>query len=447
MSRSFFLMCLLFYPDIAVSNLVNKFGSRTDIETRVIELRRQFKTQKVNLITRRSYANALYQLGEMNKAYELHGKFLKASATPEDLLLGANTALALMRLERAEQLFNSLYGHDGFRSQATKGLILVYYHQQNFQKISKLNTDEIPSDLEPLARYLKLFEGQPYQIQWNSQNHIAQVNFVNDIYAPAALPELIVIVNGVEMLLTLDTGGDRLYLDESLAEKAQIRIITDTQSKYAYTGGKVVKEPLGVAHTVQLGNVELRNVPVTIAQWKANGPTTDGVLGTAILKQFLTTIDYKNSKIIFRPRGAQTPIQSISRSREMTSIPFFLASTHLMIAKGQLNDRTKLNFFVDSGLAATMPLVMVEETVSFLRLEKNAIPNQPYYWVSIDKHGLTGMVKGPTQALGNVFVDQDMHTKLGFLLDILISHQYLREFEDWTIDFDSMTFYFPKITS
>ena len=202
-----------------------------------------------------------------------------------------------------------------------------------------------------------------------------------------------------------------------------------------------------MAHTVQLGNVELRNVPVTIAQWKANGPTTDGVLGTAILKQFLTTFDYKNSKIIFRPRGSQTPIQSISRSREMTSIPFFLASTHLMIAKGQLNDRTKLNFFVDSGLAATMPLVMVEETVSFLRLEKNAIPNQPYYWVSIDKHGLTGMVKGPTQALGNVFVDQDMHTKLGFLLDILISHQYLREFEDWTIDFDSMTFYFPKITS
>ena len=32
----------------------------------------------------------------------------------------------------------------------------------------------------------------------------------------------------------------------------------------------------------------------------------------------------------------------------------------------------------------------------------------------------------------------------GFIFDALISHQYLRHLGSWTIDFDSMTYYFPE---
>ena len=439
-----YLLSIALFANTVMSDTVNKFGSRIEIEKQAFELEKQFKPRRKNISERRLYANVLYKLGDMNKSYEMHGQFVEINDDPKDLLLGAKTALALFHLPQAEKLFKSLYTNGIFQEQAAKGLALTYYQQQTFDQTQRLDPSKLPGELKPFVEYLSQISGQPYTIIWENKNKIARVKFENDIHAPAALPELFVTVNGIEMLLTLDTGGDRLYLDETPAQKAKIQILAESKSKYAYTKGKVVKEPLGIADTVELGDVVLHNVPVTIAQWKANGPITDGVLGTAVLKQFLTTLDYKNSEIVFRPRGTKQAIKIVSQGRQMRSLPFFLASTHLMITKGQLNERKGLNFFVDSGLAATMPLVMVEETIELLDLKKNAIPDQPYYWVSINEHGLTGMLAGSTQALGNVFVDDDMYSKQGFLLDVLISHQYLRAFGDWTIDFDAMQFYFPQ---
>jgi hypothetical protein len=289
------------------------------------------------------------------------------------------------------------------------------------------------------------FTGAPYRIRWASAEKVARLPIVNDYTPAGALPIVRLKVNGQPVEFILDTGGDRLYIDEQVARRIGIRTITTRQAKYAYTGGKTVTEPLGVAESVEMGAVTLENVPVIVAKWKALGLTTDGVLTTQILKQFLTTVDYDRKEIIFRERSEEGR-QEMLRSFEgdPVRLPFWMAYTHLMFTRGSINGQT-LNLFVDSGLAMSMPLVVTDELVEDLGLtdRKTNVEGSPYYWVPVSSYGMDGLQSGASQALGHVFVEEDPYWGLGFLADALISHQYLRHLGSWTIDFDTMSYYFP----
>ena len=112
-------------------------------------------------------------------------------------------------------------------------------------------------------------------------------------------------------------------------------------------------------------------------------------------------------------------------------------------AKGQINGHEGLNLFMDSGLAASMPVILVNETTDMFGLEKNDIEGTPYYWSPLEDHGLQGFSAGAAQALGNIFVEGDNYRSQGFFWDALISHQYLWKLGFWAIDFDTMSYYFP----
>ena len=101
-------------------------------------------------------------------------------------------------------------------------------------------------------------------------------------------------------------------------------------------GGESVAEPLGVAETVTMGEVTLSNVPVVVAQWKAMGPTSDGVVTTQMLKQFLSTVDYENKRIIFREKGDASLAQVLDSfgNQSPHETPFFISATHLMFTQG-----------------------------------------------------------------------------------------------------------------
>ena len=194
-----------------------------------------------------------------------------------------------------------------------------------------------------------------------------------------------------------------------------------------------------------MGGVTLTNVPVVGATWKALGQTSDGVLTTQLLKQFLSTVDYDNRRITLRERTPEALAQLMRTFGDNPPVeaPFFMTGTHLMYAKGSLNGRQGVNYFLDSGLAMSMPMIVLDETVELLGLETNAIEGTDYYWTPIESHGLNGLMKGATQAMGNVFVEENAFWQSGFMMDALISHQYLWPLGSWTIDFDNMTYYFP----
>ena len=333
---------------------------------------------------------------------------------------------------------------------------MVYYQTNQYGKTKGLNLPKEDEErrVGTLLTFMQRFEGEPYQIEWSTPEKVAHLPIINDFTPPGAMPLMKLEVNGHPVEFILDTGGNRLYIDEAVAEKVGVRNIAKTKARYAYTKGEYVDELLGVAETVKMGEVTLKNVPVIVAKWKEKGPTSDGVVTTQMLKQFLSTVDYKNKEITLRERSAAGRRQFFEAlgDKKPHRIPFFMAETHLMFTKGSLNGRKELNILVDSGLAmGSMAVVIHNETAEFLGVEKTPIEMEGYnfYRSPIESHGIGSLTRGPTQALGNILLEELVGIKnpywsFGFIWDALISHQYLRHLGSWTIDFDSMTYYFPR---
>jgi hypothetical protein len=355
--------------------------------------------------------------------------------------------------DRAGELYDRLRAvaekdSDAYEA-AIQGLVLSAYQTDQYAKVKDIvlpDTEEMKKR-GTLLTFMQRLEGEPNQIEWATPEKVAHLPMINDYTQPGALPLFSLVINGHAVEFILDTGGDRMYIDEGVAEKVGIRNITKRRSKYAYTEGKTVDEPLGVADTVKMGEVTMKNVPVIVAKWKVMGPTSDGVLTTQMLKKFLSTVDYDNGEITFRERsdrGKRQFLASLEGGAPL-QMPFWMSGTHLMFTKGSLNGRQGLNMFMDSGLAASMPMLIVNETVEELGIadEKVDVEGTKYYWVPLESHGIGTLTRGASQALGNIFVEENPYWQFGFLMDALVSHQYLRHFGSWTIDFDTMTYYFP----
>lgn len=408
-----------------------------------------------NDAARRAYADTLFKLGDIWRARDMIAPLATArSSNVSDLRLGAHAAYLLGDYTRAETLYARLAAITAKASEdhtaAVKGLVYVYYQTNRYAKAKGLTLPSTADEgkvggIVPLLTFMQRFEGKPYQIAWATRDKVAHLPIINDFMAPGTLPLFRFEINGQTVEFILDTGGDRLYIDEGVAARLGIRTIAHTRSRYAYTKGETVDEPLGVADTVKLGEVTLSNVPVTVAKWKARGIKSDGVITTQILKQFLSTVDYTKKELTFRERsetGRRQFLESAAAANPVT-MKFYMANRHLMFAKGSLNGHGGLNIFLDSGLAASVPLVMVDETVAMLGLTRTPVAGQKFYTVPIQSHGIGTLLRGPTQALGNVFVDEDMYRINGFVMDALISHEYLKHLGAWTIDFDTMTYQFP----
>jgi hypothetical protein len=426
---------------------------RGEIEKDVARLEADHQAAPKDPAKRRAYAAGLYLLGDVWRARDLITPLASApSADPADLALAARLAYLAGDYGRAEPLFDRLGkaagGDSAKRTEALEGLAMVYYQTNRFDQAAGLTLTGEGEDTRGagnLVTFMKRFPGKPYGIEWASPDHVAHVPMINDIEAPGALPTMTIEINGHPVNFILDTGGDRLYLDEGLAEPLGIKVISKRRSKYAYTGGKYVDEPLGVADRVVLGQVTLRNVPVIVAKWKALGLKTDGVVTTQMLKQFLATVDYGGKRITLRERserGRRQLVEWLGGSIPV-EMPFFMTETHLMFAKGSLNGHQGMNFLLDSGLALSLPLVIVDQTVEYLGLPKTPVPGTKFFSVPIESHGLGPLVRGGTQAVGNVLVEENPYTGNGFLFDALLSHQFLWHLGSWTIDFDAMKYYFP----
>ena len=422
---------------------------RGDVENELGPIEEAFRSAPDNDDNRRAYADILFRLGNIWQADDVIAPLATVSSSNlDDLRLGARIALMMSDYDRAESLFGRMRDVADADSeahiQAIQGLVMVYYQSNEYDKARTLGLDG-DERRSTLLTFMERFEGEPYQIEWATPERVAHLPIINDFTRPGALPLMELEINGHTVEFILDSGGDRLYIDEAVAERVGIRNIAERRSRYAYTGGASVDEPLGVAETVTMGEVTLKNVPVIVAKWKAMGQTTDGVVTTQMLKQFLSTVDYTNSRITFRERndtGLRQLLESFGDDRPH-QMPFFMSATHLMYTKGSLNGHEGMNMFMDSGLASSMPLVILDETVEFLGLAKNDIQGTNYYWSPVNSHGIGSLLRGAGQALGNVLVEENSYWRQGFIFDALISHQYLRHLGSWTIDFDTMTYYFP----
>jgi hypothetical protein len=403
--------------------------------------------------SRGRYAELLYEAGEFESARDVVAPLL-ARPDPEldDVMLGGRLAYLLGRYAETESLFRQALSIDPENSKALAGLVFTYYQTNRYDRCL-----DLPKELRDNARLPHLdmmlaFEGEePYRLEWDADGRV-EVPFLST----DPLPVVSVEVEGREVSALIDTGGDAFILDSEIADSLGIEIVASMMGMFA--GGQEAEVGFAKARSLSIGGVTLHSVPVSVLPTKRltlGEHVIGGILGTGVLRQFLSTLDYPNGRLILRPSSAEAAaaFRDDVRGRIEDEIPFYLQGTHFLLAHGSLNGHGDLLFHVDSGLAGEPAFAAPRQTLEYVGIP---IPEIAVREGTIGGGGggfATGQFPIETLGLGRL-TQRDLvgsfgaqppgsYRMLGFIVDGLISHNFLRQYA-WTIDFSGMRMVFSS---
>lgn len=191
-------------------------------------------------------------------------------------------------------------------------------------------------------------------------------------------------INGSKDLkFILDTGATQSILDASLLKKEGANMNlgeVNSQGIAMTTGAGSIQAGSINLKSLTLGDMELNNVPVAVAdlstfdQVQKDRPA--GLIGANILKRFLVTVDYENSRITLEdPNKVTVPDGAIILNTKPS-----LGMAGLAV-EGSLDGKNNISFLIDTGAAFNN----ISETKV-----KNLVPN-PLYRIGMLK-GLDGKV-------------------------------------------------------
>lgn len=217
--------------------------------------------------------------------------------------------------------------------------------QTYLNEASQLN----PSD-DRLQRRLHALQ----QLQERSGDYeitMAQREAAIPFVATDPLPMIRATVDGHDVSFLLDTGAPGVEL--SAATAARLRVPMHVAGEGVFAGGMKAQILAGRVDSLALGGVRIRGVPV--GQLPSAMPTTlggrsyDGVIGTNLLRRFLSTLDYRAGKLILRPRSASQSFEAAARAQNAAIVPMWLVPDHFIFARATVNGTFDGLFSIDTG--------------------------------------------------------------------------------------------------
>jgi hypothetical protein len=331
--------------------------NRGDFQKKIEEIDNKYQKNKTSHKLNLEYAQKLFEVGNYSKSDELLQSLLSTVKPPSDATyLAAHINYLQGHHAQAEKLFESINDSNApFKTKinAQIGLAGTAYQTNQYYKARNLFKGLEGKIQLGLWEMMKGFgDEKPYQIEWKGKNRTIVPFIVTD-----PLPVIAVEINGKQIFVFLDTGAEILYLDESLASTLGIKSISRQIEPYA--GGKTVEVGYARADSLQINDITIKSIPVKLgpvqrfSEMFPNNLKISGILGTGILQQFLSTIDYPEGQLILRPRneGSRSSLKTEFPQFKTIELPFVLGMTHFMLVKGTINGKDSLNLFLDSGLA------------------------------------------------------------------------------------------------
>jgi predicted aspartyl protease len=330
-------------------------------------------------------------------------------------------------------------------SKAVKNLLYnVYYRQDDFMKASLMLDSKKSKQWADGLDYFR--HRKPYEIV--SQVAVAELDFL----VKDPLPLIHVSINGAPPVnFLIDTGGGELIIDTEYAKSLGLKDFGAEMSMFG--GGKKSVITHSYIDTAQLSDIQIKNLPVILMDTRRfsselywNNYRVDGIIGTCMFYHFLTTLDYANNKIIFVPHGDGTEslLKKQLNSESYKHIPFWMAGDHFMLAKGKVNDRDDLLFFVDTGLAGnafTCPkstfkkygFTLKKEAKSYNTGGGGKMKSIPF---DIESLRLGDVHETHLHGLYGPF-PPSLEKAFGFMINGLISHEFFRN-HTVILDFSNM---------
>jgi predicted aspartyl protease len=158
----------------------------------------------------------------------------------------------------------------------------------------------------------------------------------------------------------LDTGSGISVLSEATAKRLKIDPVT--RGGYARGIGGTGKFEIvyGLLHEIDIGEVNIKNVPVFIRKFHDSIHEVDGYIGLALLSKFLTTIDYGSHTFSLTKKEADT---TAFQRDQLRSLPLRLTSSGFLSGEVQVEGvEAPLNFIVDTGASVSVISERVAKT-------------------------------------------------------------------------------------
>ncbi|HNQ14239.1 MAG TPA: aspartyl protease family protein [Pyrinomonadaceae bacterium] len=170
----------------------------------------------------------------------------------------------------------------------------------------------------------------------------------------------------------LDTGSGISVISRETAERLKIKSITRGGLARAIGGDGKFEIVYGFLKTVNIGDVQIRNVPVYIRKFHQTDERIDGYIGLSLISKFLTTLDYGKQKFSLIRKDVADELKVVENSDLF--LPLRLTPSGFLSGEVQLEGiENRLNFIVDTGASVSVisdDLAGTEEIGRFLREEK-----------------------------------------------------------------------------
>jgi thioredoxin-like negative regulator of GroEL/predicted aspartyl protease len=257
-------------------------------------------------------------------------------------------------------------------------------------------------------------------------------------------------INGKDQPLrfVLDTGSGISVISEKTAKQMKIGAVTRGGYAKGIGGNGRFEIVYGFLKEVDLGDINIRNVPVYIRKFHDDVSSVDGYIGLSLISKFLTTLDY----------GAQTfkltkKDEELLNAEAGVSLPLRLTSSGFLSGEVQLEGvEEPLNFIVDTGASVSVisdDVANLGSVSGFPRGEKmrvvgsagvtNDVPSFLLPRVSFGAHSRRGITA--------IALDLDMINEAsGFEQAGILGGNFLRNYR-MTFDFKNSKVTFVPITT
>ncbi|MDM7921595.1 MAG: aspartyl protease family protein [Pyrinomonadaceae bacterium] len=164
-------------------------------------------------------------------------------------------------------------------------------------------------------------------------------------------PVIQIKINGNERPLNfvLDTGSGISVISDETAKRLGVRPIARGGYARGIGGDGKFEIVYGFLRELDIGDMEIRNVPVYIR--KFHNTTVDGYIGLAVISKFLTTVDYGERSFTLARRNDSVPV----KAENAITVPLRLTSSGFLSGEVQVPGiEVPLNFIVDTGASVSV---------------------------------------------------------------------------------------------
>jgi predicted aspartyl protease len=402
-------------------------------------------------------ASQLFQAGKFAEAGKLYSQIV--AQNPKDysatLQLG-RIALLSNRLDDTQKWLEKAIALKPNVADPKVMLSQAFYRRDDFQKAAAaLNGVDVSSNKLILDQYptlnvamLESFKGQtPYELHGNGTS--THVKFART----DPLPIVNVRVNGgKEVTFFIDTGGSVVTLDTDFAKELGVPQFGGVQG--TFSGGQHTEVKFGRIESLTLGDWTVKNLPTAMMPLRQLSEgfgvkQIDGIIGTTLFYQFLTTMDYPRGELLLRRKEAKSLEEFKKSPGKKVVVPIWMASDHFMVGWGRVETLSPTLLFVDTGLMGAG--VKLAESVikeAGIKLEENRAAEGaggggklrivPYtvHQISlgeIKEENVQGVYDGP-------FPWENM---FGFHLAGMVGHEFFKPYAV-TFDFQNMQIFLQR---